>query len=210
MDAAPQLWMFFLMVFGIVVLPGMDMAVVMANALAGGRARGMLALAGVIAGGVCHVVASALGIGLIVQAFPAVFNTMLLAGAAYVAWIGWSLWRHAGDVRLPMASAASGRWATFRQAALTNLLNPKAYLFMLAVFPQFLRPGRGDVWMQSALLWFIIGATQAAVYGGVALAAAGAGGLAQRPRTQLLLARGAAGMLMAGAAWTAWEGLKRR
>ncbi len=85
MDAVPQMWMFFLMVFGIIVLPGMDMAVVMANALAGGRARGMLALAGVIAGGVCHVVASALGIGLVVQAFPAVFNTLLLAGAAYVA-----------------------------------------------------------------------------------------------------------------------------
>ncbi len=174
MDAVPQMWMFFLMVFGIIVLPGMDMAVVMANALAGGRARGMLALAGVIAGGVCHVVASALGIGLIVQAFPAVFNTLLLAGAAYVAWIGWSLWRHAREVHLPAASAAVGPWATFRQAALTNLLNPKAYLFMLAVFPQFLRPERGDVWLQSALLWLVIAATQAVVYGGVALAAAGA------------------------------------
>jgi threonine/homoserine/homoserine lactone efflux protein len=209
MDAAPQLWLFFLMVFGIIVLPGMDMAVVLANALAGGRARGMLALAGVIAGGVCHVVASALGVGLVVQAFPMVFNAMLLAGAAYVAWIGWSLWRHAGAVHLPTAQAAASRWATFRQAALTNLLNPKAYLFMLAVFPQFLRPERGNVWLQSAVLWFIIAATQAAVYGGVALAAAGAGGLAGQPRTRFLLARGAAAMLVLGAVWTAWEGLRK-
>jgi len=209
-----QLWLFFLMVFGIVVLPGMDMAFVLANALAGGRRRGLLAVAGVIAGAVVHVAASALGIGLLLQMVPALFNAMLLAGAAYIAWIGFTLLRSAamgsaGDA-LPTAAVAASGWATFRQAALTNLLNPKAYLFMFAVFPQFFRPGAGSAWSQAAVLWAIIAITQAGVYGALALAAGGAGSaLANRPRLQVLVMRAAGAMLVLGAAWTAYEGWRR-
>ncbi len=203
-----QLWLFFLMVLGIVVLPGMDMAFIAANALAGGARRGLLAVAGVIAGAVVHVAASALGIGLVLQMVPALFNAMLLAGAAYIAWIGITLLRmRSAAGALPTAQAAASGWATFRQAALTNLLNPKAYLFMFAVFPQFFRPGAGAVWLQAGVLWVIIAFTQALVYGPIALAAGGAAtGLATRPRLQLLVVHAAGAMLLLGAAWTAYEG----
>ena len=40
----------------------------------------------------------------------------------------------------------------FRRALTTSLLNPKAYIFMLAIFPQFLRPGQGPLWVQSGVL----------------------------------------------------------
>ena len=65
MIEAMHLWLFFLFVFGIVIVPGMDMTVVLANALGGGRRDGLLATFGVMAGGVCHVVVGALGIGLV-------------------------------------------------------------------------------------------------------------------------------------------------
>jgi threonine/homoserine/homoserine lactone efflux protein len=211
MQSTPQLWLFFLMVFGIVVLPGMDMAFVAASALGGGRKAGAFAVAGIVAGGVCHVSASALGIGLLIHAFPALFNALLLAGAAYIAWIGLSLLRGAAsaDGALPLARSAGSPWATFRQAALTSLLNPKAYLFMFAVFPQFIVPARG-VWSQSAVLSAIIASTQVAVYGSVALAAGSAQqGLGGKPNLQAWLMRGAGLMLIAGAAWTAFEGWRR-
>lgn len=210
MDTA-QLWLFFLMVLGIIVLPGMDMAFVLASSLGGGRRAGLLAVAGVIAGGVCHVVASALGIGLLLQLFPALFNALLLAGAVYIAWIGITLLRSASAAgALPQARGAAGGWATFRQAAFTNLLNPKAYLFMFAVFPQFLRPQQGLVWAQALVLGVIIWATQAAVYGSLALAAGSASaGLASRPRLQVLIVRAAGAMLVLGAVLTALEGWRR-
>lgn len=206
-----QLWLFFLMVLGIVILPGMDMAFIAANALAGGARRGLLAVAGVIAGAAVHVAASALGIGLLLQMVPALFNAMLLAGAAYIAWIAITLLRvKSAAGALPTAQAASSGWATFRQAALTNLLNPKAYLFMFAVFPQFFRPGAGTVWLHAGVLWAICAAAQALVYGPIALAAGGAAtGLATRPLLQLAVVRGAGAMLLLGAAWTGWEGWRR-
>ncbi len=211
MESTAHLWVFFLMVFGIIILPGMDMAFVLASSLSGGRRAGLLAVAGVIAGGMCHVLASALGIGLLLQVVPALFNALLLAGALYIAWIGVSLLRNASAAgALPQARGAASPWATFRQAALTNLLNPKAYLFMFAVFPQFLRPEQGAVWAQSLVLGVIIWLTQAAVYGFLAFAAAGAGGgLAGKPGAQLLIVRGAGGMLIAAAVYTAVQGWQR-
>ena len=211
MESLSHLWLFFLMVFGIIVLPGMDMAFVLASSLRGGRHAGLLAVAGIMAGGAVHVAASALGVGLLLQMVPGLFNAVLLAGAAYIAWIGISLLRSASAAgALPRTRSAGTPWATFRQAVVTCLLNPKAYLFMFAVFPQFFRPERGAVWTQALVLGIIIALTQAGVYGSLALAASGAGaGLGARPRLQVLVVRAAGAMLMLGAAWTAVEGWRR-
>ena len=88
-----HLWLFFLMVLAVIVLPGMDMAFVMVSAMTGGRRMGFMAVAGVVAGGICHVAAAALGLGLLLQAVPGLLNAMLLAGSVYIAWIGVSLMR---------------------------------------------------------------------------------------------------------------------
>ena len=96
------LWLFALFVFGIVVVPGMDMAFVLSSALVDGRRAGLAAVGGTIAGGMVHVAMSSVGIGVLLQVFPAAFNAMLVAGALYVGWMGWMLWRHPatlGEVR---------------------------------------------------------------------------------------------------------------
>ena len=65
-EAAP-LAVFALLVFGIIVLPGMDMAFVAASALLGGRAAGLAAVGGIVAAGAVHVAAGALGLGLLLH-----------------------------------------------------------------------------------------------------------------------------------------------
>ena len=194
-----QLWLFFVLVLGVVVLPGLDMACVLGNTLTGGRRAGFAALAGVVAGGICHVVLTGLGIGVLLRVVPAAFNALLLAGALYIAWIGLSLLRseHAFSVE---AAVARRPWAIFRQGMLTCLLNPKAYLFMLAVFPQFLRPEYGTLAVQAVVLWIIIAFNQVCVYGGLALAANRARRwIAHRPAAGGVVTR-AVGMLLIGAA----------
>lgn len=214
MTQAGHLWLYFLMVFGVIVLPGMDMAFVLASALSGGRRAGAFAVAGIVFGGLCHTAAGALGFGLVFKLVPGLINAMLAIGALYIAWIGCSLLRAQPAAEAvateslalpasPAAMAALPPWATFRRAALTCLMNPKAYLFMFAIFPQFLRVEYGPVWMQALALAAITAATQIAVYGGLAFAAGSAQHwLGARPRVGIWLTRGAGAMLLVGAAIT--------
>lgn len=166
-----NLWAFFLLVFGIVLLPGLDMAFVLGTTLTGGRRTGLTAMSGIVAGGICHVTMATLGISVLLRAFPAAFNGLLLAGALYIAWIGISILRSRTGFVSSVPGETLSPVAAFRRGLVTSLLNPKAYLFMLAVFPQFLRPEYGVIWLQAMVLWVIIAATQISVYGGVAVAA---------------------------------------
>jgi threonine/homoserine/homoserine lactone efflux protein len=211
MQQTAHLWLFFAMVFGVVLLPGLDMAFVLASALVGGRRAGLAATAGIVAGGVCHVTMGALGIVAVLRLVPAAFNLVLLAGAAYIAWIAIALLRsRAAFGELPMQRLRS-QAATFRQGLLTSLLNPKAYLFMLAIFPQFLKPEYGDLTAQAVVLWAIIALTQAGIYGGIALAGDRVRAwLAARPSANAWLARGVGGLLLATAVYTAFEGWRLR
>lgn len=210
MSHASPLWLYFVLVFGIVILPGMDMAFVLASALTGGRRAGAAAVAGIIAGGAAHVIMSTLGIAALLAVVPAAFDALLVAGAAYMAWIGVAIAR--GGVMLPDAPGAARRTSveTFRRGALTCLMNPKAYVFMLAVFPQFLRPGRGPLAWQAAQLGAMGAFCQALVYGAVALAAGRVRPwLAGNRGAGLVAARAVGGLLVAMAAFTIAAGWRR-
>lgn len=205
-----ELGLFILLVAGIIALPGLDMAYILGHSLVGGRRAGMLAVGGVMFGGAVHVVMATLGIGIVVKLVPGLFTALLWLGAAYMAWIGWDLLRSQA-LSLPGTSTeAQPRWTIVRRGAVSCLLNPKAYLFMLAVFPQFIRAEHGPVWSQAVELGLVIVLCQFAIYGMVACAAGGAQGLlARSPAWSRQVARGV-GVLMVGVALlTAGEGVAR-
>lgn len=201
-----HLWLFFLLVLGIIVLPGMDMAYVMAASLTGGRRSGMAAVSGVVAGGAAHVVMGVLGIGIVLKTFPAGFNAMLVAGAVYIAWIGWQLISGAAPLGEVKAGSSVALSTNFRRGAVSCLLNPKAYLFMLAIFPQFLRPEYGSIFGQAVAMGMIICLTQLSVYGAIALGASGLRTwLRENSRVQVRLGRAIGALLIFTALWTAWQ-----
>jgi threonine/homoserine/homoserine lactone efflux protein len=149
-----------------------------------------------------------LGISLLLKVVPGAFNALLLAGALYIAWIGVSLLRSDSAFGMQSQTRVNGSaWLTFRRGALTCLMNPKAYLFMLAVFPQFLRAEYGPLWSQALVLWVIISLTQTCVYGAVALAAAQARGwLTTRPGAAIMASRAVGVVLVLAAVLTGVEG----
>lgn len=190
MSQAANLWLYFIVVFGVVALPGLDMAFVMGSSMLGGRRSGMAAVAGIIAGGVCHLCMGALGVALVLQYWPPLYKLMLLGGAAYIGWMGYQLLRSDSMFHPPPGAQAMADAVIFRRALTTSLLNPKAYIFMLAIFPQFLRPGDGPIWMQSGVLGGITALTQLGVYGALACAASGASGwFARHPAAATVAAR---------------------
>jgi threonine/homoserine/homoserine lactone efflux protein len=202
-----HLWLFFVLVFGVVVLPGMDMAYILGSTLTGGLRSGLMALAGIVAAGVYHVTVGTLGIGVLLKLWPAAFNVMLLAGSLYIAWIGWSILKGAAAFSLKPETQARPPWVTFRRGIITSMLNPKAYLFTLAVYPQFIRPEYGPLATQALAMWVIIAVTQIGVYGSEALAADRVRiWLASNPSSGLVIGRVVGVTLILGAVYTGISG----
>src|SRR5258705_13029675 len=103
----PDLWLFFVLVFGIIVLPGMDMAFVAGSALTSGLRGGLMAVSGIVAAGMVHTAVGASGFAALMLWWPAAFNVLLVAGATYMVWIGVSLWRTSRTVSASGSAAAA-------------------------------------------------------------------------------------------------------
>jgi threonine/homoserine/homoserine lactone efflux protein len=88
-------------------------------------------------------------------------------------------------------------------------MNPKAYLFMFAVYPQFLKPDYGPIWIQATIMGLMTIATQFAVYGGLAVTAGRSRDLlVANPRATAFAGRTAGLLLFAVSLFTVWEGWK--
>jgi threonine/homoserine/homoserine lactone efflux protein len=203
MTYTSNLRMFSVLSFSIIIVLGMDMFFVIANALTGGRARGLMATAGVMLGGIFHTVFAAVCVGVLTTLPAFVFTTILLAGAAYMAWIGWTLARSSITVSSLGGNGSTSMQQAFGQGFVTCVLNPKAYMFTLAVYPQFMLPKFGTMLGQALVLGLITIATQGLVYGGLGLAAAKSRDfLTGYPGVTTWVGRGAGAVFLAVAAWT--------
>ncbi|WP_227269874.1 LysE family translocator [Roseobacter weihaiensis] len=84
------------------------------------------------------IAVSALGLGVILTTSAFVFSVVKVIGAAYLIWLGVSLWRSARILETDGIGAAPSTLAgAFRSEALVAISNPKAILIFAAFFPQF-------------------------------------------------------------------------
>lgn len=204
---AVDLWLYFLAVLAVILIPGMDMAYVLANSLSGGRRGAIASVMGMVSGGAIHVAVGATGIAAIMTVYPQLYHFLLTAGTLYLVWIGWNIYRHA-DAPMPQENATRVSSATiYRRALTTCLLNPKAYAFSLAIFPAFVNNETRGVVAQTLAMGLITAATQIAVYGSLALLAVRSGRFIRERHKTISRTMGAmligAAMLTATQAWTA-------
>ena len=152
--------------------PGPDMLLIVSRSVSQGRASGFATLAGIQVGTYCHALAAALGLSQLFLVVPLAYDVVRYVGAAYLLCLAWQAFRSAGTALAPTAGLR--RYpigSVFRQGLLTNLLNPKMALFVLALFPQFVQPGTGSVAVQIMLLATVLNLVGLLVNGAVILTA---------------------------------------
>jgi threonine/homoserine/homoserine lactone efflux protein len=209
MSYTENIWVFIVLLFGIVIIPGMDSLYVLANSLTGGRKLGFVAVAGLVLGGVFHTIFGAVGVGIILKFAPALFSIMLVAGAAYMAWIGYTLMRSSITVEGVGVVTNRSLWVAFRQGVITCMLNPKAYLFTISVYPQFIKPIYGPIWTQALVMGLLTALMQFSIYGSLAFAAGKSRDLLiANPRATMWVGRVVGFAFFLAAGLTAWHGLK--
>lgn len=134
-----------------------------------GIRTGYRAAAGVFVGDLTLISLTSLGAASLLKANPAVFAVVKFGGAAYLLWIGFGmlraarqLWREhraaaeAGPAGEAETAAAEAGERPFRRALVISLLNPKAILFLLSFFTQFVDPHYGQPVLSFALLGGIL------------------------------------------------------
>jgi threonine/homoserine/homoserine lactone efflux protein len=161
--------------------PGPDMLLIASRSMSQGRVAGFATLAGIQVGTYCHALAAALGLSQLFLLVPVAYDIVRYAGAAYLLYLAWKTVRSDGTVFAPTGGLRHFPvGAMFRQGLLTNLLNPKMALFVLALFPQFVQPEAGSVALQIMVLATVLNAIGIVVNGTVILAASRIGRLFAR------------------------------
>lgn len=136
-------WMLYLgMTILVSLSPGPVMLMCLANGARKTRRQVLLGMAGASTGNVFLMVLSALGLGALVYLWPQAFAVIGVAGALYLFYMGWQIWRGADKPTDQFTSLEHNSWLSGFYIAASN---PKGILYFGALFPQFIQPQQGLV-----------------------------------------------------------------
>ncbi|HET6775110.1 MAG TPA: LysE family translocator [Acidimicrobiales bacterium] len=152
----------------VAAVPGTGVLYTVSSSISGGWRRGLPAAVGCTFGIVPHVLAAMLGLSGLMQAGAAAFEAVRWLGVAYLVFMGVSMLRDRGALRVARRPDGPGEPASVvvRRGVLVNLLNPKLTVFFFAFLPQFLDTppglldprlvGLGAVFMLATLVVFVV------------------------------------------------------
>lgn len=195
-----RVWEFLLAAIISEITPGPNMGYLAILAASRGRGIGMAAVAGVALGLAINGLAAALGVAALLVASPEAFQALRWGGVLFLFYLAWDAWRSE-----PGASDdASGMPASFGRGLLTNLLNPKAAMFYVAVLPHFVDPARA-VLPQSLFLTFLHVSVATIIHSGIVVFSAASRRLFEEPDLERKVRRTLAAALACVALWFLWE-----
>lgn len=142
---------YIVVVFGLFLVPGPAVLLVLARSISGGRRVGIATGLGIAFGDLVHTVLATLGLSAILMTSAVAFEVVKYAGVAYLTFLGIrSFFQGPENLEMKKAARTTAPQA-FRQAIFAELLNPKTALFFLAFLPQFINQGSGYVVLQFAI-----------------------------------------------------------
>ena len=141
----------------LLLLPGPGNLALITSAGKGGLAGGVASVLGLLLGDQILLWLTVAGVAAVLSANPMIFQALQWLGAGYLVWLGVKmLMAKPGDK--PMLNIKPGHY--FRQTMVITLFNPKAIMFYVAFFPQFIDPAK-----HQGVLTFVVMAATIAVLG---------------------------------------------
>lgn len=150
-----------------VMAPGPDFVMISRSSLIYSRKTGLICAIGLGFGVLVHFIYCALGLGLIISKSILLYSSIKFLGAAYLIYIGFkaltSKAKASNDNKeIPKPHNNLSGMDAFKLGFLTNLLNPKAAVYFLSLFTQFMQPGTplfiygvyGTEIIAITILWF--------------------------------------------------------
>jgi threonine/homoserine/homoserine lactone efflux protein len=142
----------------IILVPGPSIMFVIARAIAWGRATAFLTVLGNALGMLALSFIVAVGLGPLLQNSDVLLAALQLAGGSYLIYLGLEAIKNRTAQATNIADVNEIKPTAFkniRQGFMVGLLNPKAIVFIGAIFPQFLDPNGSAMWIQLLLFGFI-------------------------------------------------------
>ena len=186
--------------------PGPNMAYLAALSLSQGIRAGLAAVVGVALGLAVYGAVAALGLSAMIDTSPLLYEVLRWGGVVYLLWLAWEAWANEAETSPGKAGDSDARPArAFRRGLITNLLNPKAAVFYVAVLPDFIQIGRGSVVTQTLLLSALYVGIATLVHLVIVLLASRLQSTIQTPDKRRIIRRVMAVALAAIAVWFAFS-----
>ena len=121
----------------VVLIPGTGVVYTITTGLTLKWRASIAAAIGCTLGIVPHILASILGLSALLNMSAQVFSALKIAGAMYLLYLAWNMWREAGKLEINKKSTETSATQIVIKAIAINLLNPKLTIFFFAFLPLF-------------------------------------------------------------------------
>lgn len=156
------------------ITPGPNMTYLAALSLSNGARTGFAAVAGIALGLLTYGVIAAFGLAAVIDNSPLLYGLLRWGGVIYLLWLAWESWTEEENTSPVAVNGGNERpWLAFRRGLITNLLNPKAAVFYIAVLPEFIQADGRPLFAQTLLLSVVYVGIATLVHSGI-VALAGA------------------------------------
>jgi threonine/homoserine/homoserine lactone efflux protein len=136
----------------VVLIPGTGAIYTITTGLTLKWRASLAAAIGCTLGIVPHILASILGLSALLNMSAQVFSALKLAGAAYLLYLAWNMWRDSGTLEIKKKNTETNPAQIIIKAIAINLLNPKLTIFFFAFLPLFVSKGSASPTMEMILL----------------------------------------------------------
>jgi threonine/homoserine/homoserine lactone efflux protein len=183
------------------ITPGPNMAYLAALSLSSGMRTGFAAVAGIALGLAIYGLVAALGLSAAIDRSPLLYGLLRWGGVVFLLWLAWESWVSSKEAASEEIDERP--WPAFRRGLITNLLNPKAAVFYIAMLPDFVRPEGGSVMWQTLILSVIYVAIATLIHATIVVFAGSLQSVIVTANSRGSIKRGFALMLVGIAIWFA-------